>query len=235
MSLPTPAQSVVPSPEQQVSQSLLAASLLALCGGGLDAFVYLNHHHVFAASMTGNGVFLGIAALSRDRHEFLRHLLPMITFFCGVWSAEAVGSRFKRRAATIGLLCELITLLGASFLPLSFPDVLFIPLISFASAFQIASFRTVNTYAYNSTFITGNLRTAVAGLYATLNPLTREAGLHQFLNLGSIITSFIFGAMFGATLAPRFANHTLWFLMLPLLIVLMLVNLSHRRASAASR
>jgi uncharacterized membrane protein YoaK (UPF0700 family) len=42
------------------------AMLLATTGGLLDAVVYLNHGHVFANAMTGNVIFLGIAAVGRD-------------------------------------------------------------------------------------------------------------------------------------------------------------------------
>jgi uncharacterized membrane protein YoaK (UPF0700 family) len=209
-------------PEHRIARSLLAASLLAVTGGGLDAFVYLNHGQVFAAAMTGNTVLLGIAVLSHNTRDVFRHLIPLIAFFAGVWGAELLVSHFKRHAVTVGLLCELFTLFAASWLPRSFPDIYFVPIIAFAAAYQVASFRTVDTYAYNSTFVTGNLRTAVDGLHATLNPKTRAAGLKKFFELATIIASFLAGALLGAVLAPRFANHTLWFLELPLVVVFVL-------------
>jgi uncharacterized membrane protein YoaK (UPF0700 family) len=45
---------------------ILFALLLGTTGGFLDAVVYLNHGHVFANAMTGNVIFLGIAAIGRN-------------------------------------------------------------------------------------------------------------------------------------------------------------------------
>jgi hypothetical protein len=54
-----------------LTNSLFDASLLAATGGLLDALVYLNHGHVFATAMTGNLIFLGIAAISRNWNEII--------------------------------------------------------------------------------------------------------------------------------------------------------------------
>jgi uncharacterized membrane protein YoaK (UPF0700 family) len=48
-----------PSPERRAADSLPSAVLLAFTGGSLDAFIYINHGHVFAAAMTGNAVLFG--------------------------------------------------------------------------------------------------------------------------------------------------------------------------------
>jgi len=56
--------------------ALSDAMLLAITGGLLDAVVFLLHGHVFASSMTGNLVFLGIAILSRDWADIVAHLRP---------------------------------------------------------------------------------------------------------------------------------------------------------------
>jgi uncharacterized membrane protein YoaK (UPF0700 family) len=194
--------------------------LLAFTGGGLDAFVYLNHSHVFAAAMTGNAVFLGVAVLAHNRHEIILHTLPLIAFVTGIWLSKFLAGHLKHHAITIGLFCEILVLFAASWLPGSFPEALFVMIVAFAASYQVGSFRTVDTFAYNSTFITGNLRTAIDGLYDALNPATRRQGLHQFRDLSLVILSFVLGAFAGAILAPRFLNHTLWILDLPLLAVL---------------
>jgi uncharacterized membrane protein YoaK (UPF0700 family) len=194
--------------------------LLAFTGGGIDAFVYLNHGHVFAAAMTGNAVFIGIAALAHNRHEIILHTLPFIAFVAGIWVSKFLAGHLRHHAITIGLLCEILVLFAASWLPGSFPHVLFVMIIAFAASYQVSSFRTVDNFAYNSTFITGNLRTAIDGLYDALNPATRRQGLHQFRDLSLVIISFVLGAFAGTILAPRFLNHTLWILDLPLLAVL---------------
>lgn len=212
-----------PSPERRVANSLLAATLLALAGGSLDAFLYLNHGHVFAGAMTGNAVLCGIALLGHDQGNALHHVLPILAFFVGVWIAESLAAHLKHDAVKAALLAEILGLLVASFLPEHFPNLLFVPWIATLAAFQIASFRQVDAYAYNSTFITGDLRTAITGLHQALTPEHREAGLRQARELGLIIVSFVAGAVGGAALASHLANRTLWLPIAALLSVLALI------------
>jgi uncharacterized membrane protein YoaK (UPF0700 family) len=210
-------------PEQAAVGSLPSAILLALTGGSLDAFVYLNHGHVFAAAMTGNGVLLGVSLLHHDPALAIRHATPIVAFLLGLIIAKLLDHKLRHHAVTIGLLCEITVLFAASFLPGSTPDLLFVPILAIAGAYQIASFRRVDTYAYNSTFMTGNLRAAIDGLFDALSPSKRISGLREFRDLFLIILAFLVGATAGAVLAPRFYNHTLWFVDLPLIAVLLLV------------
>jgi uncharacterized membrane protein YoaK (UPF0700 family) len=222
-------------PERRVADSLPSAILLAFTGGSLDAFVYLNHGHVFAAAMTGNGVLFGIAILHRDLSQAIRHVLPILAFLLGAFAAKSLDNHLKQRAVTVGLLCEIAILFAVSWLPGSFPDLAFVPLIAVVAAYQITSFRTAEHYAYNSTFMTGNLRTAVDGLYAYFSASTvqdRQAGLRQFHALSLLVAAFMSGAIAGALLAPRLLNRTLWIIELPLVAVLVLVLKRSRREEA---
>jgi uncharacterized membrane protein YoaK (UPF0700 family) len=220
--------------EHQVAGSFPSAVLLALTGA-LDAFIYLNHGHVFAAAMTGNGVLLGVAFLHHDYAQALRHLLPILGFVTGIFFANLLNKTLKHHAVIVGLICEISALLVASFLPGHFPDLAFVPIIAIVAAYQIASFRQVDTYAYNSTFITSNLRTAVDGLYDALSPAKRKAGLRKFRELSCIILAFLGGAIAGAILSPRLYNHTLWLINLPLIAVLALTLHYARKASQPLR
>jgi uncharacterized membrane protein YoaK (UPF0700 family) len=219
------------TPEGRAAKSLPAAILLAFTGGALDAFVYLNHGHVFAAAMTGNGVLFGVAILHHDWPQSLRHLFPILGFVLGVFAAKLLDSKLRCHAVTVGLLCEITILFGFSWLPGSFPDMVFVPLLAIVAAYQVSSFRTADTYAYNSTFMTGNLRTAMDGLYDTLTPSKRAAGLLKFREFSLIVASFMFGAASGAILSPHLLNHTLWLIDLPLCCVLLLALRSNRPTS----
>lgn len=210
--------------ELRAAGSLPVAMLLACTGGGLDAFVYLNHGHVFAAAMTGNGIFLGVAVLQHNWAQAVRHLVLLASFMAGVFCSKALCGTLKRHAITVGLLGEIGVLFVASWLPGSFPDGVFVPMLAVVAAYQVASFRIADTYSYNSTFMSGNLRTAIEGLYDAFTPSHRETGLRQFRELALIVASFLAGAIAGAILAPRLFNHTLWFLDLLLLVVLALVT-----------
>ena len=217
--MPDPAPSAPPN-------SLLSAVLLAFTGGLLDAFVYLNHGHVFASAMTGNGVLFGIALLARDIPQAILHLVPGIAFLAGVATSKLFESTLGSRAVIAGLLLELITLFAVSWLPQTFPAMAFTAIIAFVASYQVSSFRKVDAFAYNSTFITGNLRTVGDGFFealsATSDPAARAAGRRKFRDLSLVIVSFLLGALFGSFLAPRFSNHTLWFALPPLAVILAL-------------
>ena len=196
--------------EKTAAGSLFSAALLAFAGGTLDVFLYLTHDKVFAGAMTGNAVLCGIALLSRKSGLALHHLNPLLAFVFGVWVAEMVQERVKPHAVTLALGCELAGLLVASFLPRNFPGDVFVFLIAFLAAFQVSSFRKTDQQSYNSTFITGNTRNAVIGLYGLLDPEKRDKGLRQARALGVVIFSFLVGAVVSAALAVRMGNHTLW-------------------------
>jgi uncharacterized membrane protein YoaK (UPF0700 family) len=227
-----PTNATPPSdPEHRAVGSLPSALLLALSGDALDAFIYLNHGHVFAAAMTGNGVLLGVSILHHDYAQSVRHLLPLFGFILGVFLANLLNKSLKHHAVTVGLVCEITALFVASFLPGRFPDLAFVPLLAIVAAYQVASFRRADTYAFNSTFMSGNLRDAIDGLYDALHPATRRSGLSKFRELSLLVLAFLTGATTGAILSPRLFNHTLWLINLPLIAVLALTLRRSRRES----
>jgi uncharacterized membrane protein YoaK (UPF0700 family) len=215
------------------TSALSEAMLLATTGGLLDAVVYLNHGQVFANAMTSNVIFLGIAFLGRDWGQVAPHLVPLIAFFAGVITSKHLRARLGIRSALIGLGLEIITLFLLGWLPGGFPEMAFTGTITYVAAIQVASFRRVDRFAYNSTFITGNLRDVAEGFYDSLipysTPETREMGRSKAHALGLICLCFLGGAVLGAWAAPRFANHSLW-LAEPLLIAIAV--LSFNRPSA---
>src|SRR5580704_10715651 len=209
------------------TNALSEAMLLATTGGLLDAIVYLNHGHVFANAMTGNVIFLGIAVLGQNWGEIGPHLVPLVGFVAGVLTSKHLRTSLGIRAVLLGLGLEIATIFVLGWLPGGFPEMAFTGTIAYVAAFQVASFRRVDRFAYNSTFLTGNLRDVAEGFYDALNPYstpeTRENGLSKARALGLICLCFLTGAVLGAWAAPRFGNHSLW-LAEPLLIAVTVLS-----------
>jgi uncharacterized membrane protein YoaK (UPF0700 family) len=211
---------------QSDTAHLPAAALLAITGGVLDSVVYFNHGHVFANAMTGNLILLGIAAMTREWPDILRHVLPLAAFLAGIFCALGLRSLQTRYARLLALGLEIVTLglLGA--LPDSFPPLVFIGTVSFVSAFQVTTFRHVGPFTYNSTFITGNLRDAANGLYESFTaptPDDRASARAHFLSLTLICAAFLAGAILGAFVATRHPGHSLWAAEPTLLIVSVII------------
>jgi uncharacterized membrane protein YoaK (UPF0700 family) len=208
----------MPPPDPATQPNALSdAMLLAATGGLLDAVVYLNQGHVFANAMSGNVVFLGIAILGRDWADIVPHLVPLAGFFAGVLTSKHLRTRLGVRSALLGLALEIVAIFALGWLPDTLPAMAFTSIIAYVAAIQVASFRRVDRFAYNSTFMTGNLRDVAEGLYEALAPNstpdirnTREKGLSQARDLGLICLCFLAGAILGAWAAPRFANRSLW-------------------------
>jgi len=193
--------------------TLLSAALLATTGGLLDAVVYTLHGHVFANAMTGNVILLGITAFSRDWTQAARHLAPIAAFILGVAASRYLRVLPQFYASLAVLVLEMLVLGAAGLLKPTFPEMAFTSIIAFTSAFQVSTFRLVGRFAYNSTFITGNLRSAAEGfvnqfLDADPNQRRRDAAMARKLFI--ICGFFLAGAMLGAWAGPHLGNRTLW-------------------------
>lgn len=208
-----------PAPTSQ-PDTLFSASLLAATGGLLDAVVYTLHGHVFANAMTGNVILLGITAFSRDWMQAIRHLVPIAAFILGVAASRYLRllPQFYASLTVLGL--EMLVLGVAGVLKPSFPEMSFTAIVAFTSAFQVSTFRLVGRFAYNSTFITGNLRTAAESFVNQFLDADRDQRRHaaaQSRKLFIICGFFLGGALLGAWSAPHLGNRSLW-LVEPLLL-----------------
>lgn len=215
-----------PQTASQAEQSynatdIASAILLAATGGMTDAIVYLNHGHVFANAMTGNIIFLGIALIEGEWTQSLRHVVPITCFSLGVIAARLIRTLPIRRSALLVLSLEIAGFFFVGLLPVSFPQLAFTAILAFVSAFQVATFRRVGRFTYNSTFVTGNLRMVAEGVFDRFfsdDAALRSRGYAQAWKLGAICTSFFVGALCGAFVAPRHPAHAILFAE-PLLIV----------------
>jgi uncharacterized membrane protein YoaK (UPF0700 family) len=215
---------------------IASAVLLAGTGGLLDAIVYLDHGNVFANAMTGNVIFLAIALIQHQWAQSLRHIVPITFFLLGVMGARLIHNAPIRRSALLVLLLETVGLFVVGMLPAGFPQLAFTGTVAFVSAFQVATFRRVGRFTYNSTFVTGNLRMVAEGLfdrYFAPNWELRSKGTAQAWKLGLICTSFFVGALAGAFVAPRFPVHAVLFAEPPLIVTLVLVMMSPTPAPQA--
>jgi uncharacterized membrane protein YoaK (UPF0700 family) len=195
---------------------------LSFTGGFLDAFLYVAHGRVFAGALTGNTVLAGIALLSRDSRDIAHHLLPIVGFVGGICSAFITEIRLRHHVVLVALALESAGLLAASLLPHSFPDPLFILLLSAVAGYQVGSFRKVDSFVYNATFITGNIVRAVESFHALQFQIQPRRSAREFRDLGSIVVLFVAGVIAAALLAGRLGNHALWAPLAAVLIVLVM-------------
>lgn len=202
--------------------SVEVAALLTTAGGFLDAFTYVGHGEVFANSMTGNFVFLGMFAASGDFARASRHIPPIIAFVVGIFIAHRLRypmalkncPAILRNLPDLPLTClaiEILFLVTALFFPPSFPDIILVLGISIMAAMQNSTFNRLESWTYNSIMTTGNLsRCAEAFFLGTLpgaDPkLKRQARLFAF-----ICFCFLAGAALGTISTNKLNNVALLF------------------------
>ncbi|WPU93982.1 YoaK family protein [Mucilaginibacter sabulilitoris] len=194
--------------------SIEVAALLTLSGGFLDVFTYIGHGHVFANSMTGNVVFLGMYAATGNWHQAMRHIPPIVAFLAGVLIAyrmhlPSVLKYFPKPALTcLGL--EIIVLIAASFLSDSFPDVLLVLAIALVAAMQNSNFTKLELWTYNSVMTTGNLRRFAEAFFRGTMPGLDRVALREARLFGFVCLCFLAGAILAALTTPRLHDYSLF-------------------------
>ena len=217
------------------SQSLPTALLLAASGGLLDAVIYLVHHGVFASALSGNVVLLGLDLCHRNVVQATRHLIPIAATLAGVFVARAIRIDPPARVITLSVLFESALLLVCGLITHHVPGSVIVVLAAFAGALQISNFRRVDNFAYNSTFVTGNLRDFAEGCFEAIdhaqqaNAGTRQRGRRKLRDLSLITIAFLLGVAFGAALTPAFQDRALW-AAIPLVLAVLLLRTSTTNA-----
>ena len=214
----------------QPSESLTVGFLLALTGGLLDAYSYLNRGEVFATAETGNIVLMGINLAQQNWSGALHYLLPVLAFTAGILAAEWVRRRCdpgEGRPQRLHwrlplLLAECVAILVVSALPMGPLDPLANIIISFASALQVESFRNIQGYGCVTTMCTGNLRSGTENLFHWLSRREPKAPPKIRVYYG-LITCFILGAVVSGLASPLLAQRTALLACVPLLAVFFLL------------
>lgn len=194
------------------AEALHLGLLLALAGGSLDCYTYLNRGQVFATAETGNLVLLGVQLACGRLDAAAHYLPPILAYAAGVLAAELLRSAARQRGTGPNwrrciLVLECLVVASAALLPPGRWDPLANVLISFTSAMQVESFRTFAGCACATTMCTGNLRAGTEGLFLWLAEGSRAQGRRAAVYYG-LILAFVAGAVLSGVLTPLFGAGT---------------------------
>lgn len=185
------------------------AALLALTAatGLVDAVCYLRLGHVFAANMTGNVVFLGLAVLPGSGLAVAGPIVSTAAFLAGAFLGGRVGAQLDDRpdrwlglafAVEAAVLAVLAVLTGTGVLH---PGLVVLALLAAAFGLQNSTVRRLGAPDLTTTVLTQTL----AGLAAD-NAWAGGDGARPHRRLGSVLAMFGGAALGAALLQVTFAG-----------------------------
>lgn len=194
---------------KQVSESMELGILLALSGGLMDAYSYMERGRVFANAQTGNMLLLGVHLSQREFSMAIQYFFPVLAFALGIALADVVrvkgGGGLHWRQ--ISVLIEALILIGVSFMPQSM-NLAANSLTSLACGIQVESFRKIHGNGIATTMCIGNLRSGTENLCRYV--MKREkSGLIKGVLYYGIILCFVLGAVLGNALVKGFGERAI--------------------------
>lgn len=195
-----------------VNKSLISAALITFTGGFLDAFTYVGHGGVFANSMTGNIVLIGVLSSAGKWAQVGNHIPPLIAFLAGifvVYKRQQAGRPLVfQQLAIASIFLEIMILLIFSLLPASFPGIVLVSGIALVASIQYESFSHIEQYTYNSVTVTVNLRRYVEAVCD--HSIVKTADSKHRRRLFAVVSiAFFTGAMTGGEATRRMENMAL--------------------------
>jgi uncharacterized membrane protein YoaK (UPF0700 family) len=190
-------------------RDVAAACSVTAAGASMDAYVYLDHGHVFANAQTGNIVLFATHLAAGESMQAARHVPPFVAFCAGVLASRLVAPHLKRvtRASRpIRLAVESVVLIMLAFTAQMLSDNAVTACVALLAGFQISSYSHLGGVSFNTGMTTGNLWNALTALGKILSG--EEGGSKGRLKsevLGLLVMSFVLGALLGgfATLDIR--------------------------------
>lgn len=202
------------------SRSKAFACLLTMCAGFSDAYTFIERGGTLAAGQTGNVVFLSVGLIGHEISDVEVKLATMLAFMIGIFLMTVFQLFFSHSVWRLSTLVPLVlTTLVAGFLPKEVPNVLIVPFFGLSLGIVAISFGEVDGYAYNHSFMTGNLKKTMVA-YGNFVRDRKMEFFWESLFMTSLIGSFVGGAILSTFLIQYYGLRTIWFVSLVLTLFL---------------
>ena len=194
----------------QRASAIVSTSLLTIAAGGMDAWVYLAHGHVFANAQSGNIVLMAIELAKGDFSGGANHLPSLVAFIAGLLISRVSGDALKHaklNSRDVRLGAECVLLVALALIAGSLSDHTVTACVGFIAGVQITSLSHIGAWSFNTGMTTGNLRAAVSALSRAVAGAKDE--WPHALAMAVLCIGFAIGALAGAWLTPRLGGMTL--------------------------
>lgn len=214
----------------QISETIGLGMILAISGGMMDAYSYIQRGEVFANAQTGNMLLFGVNLSEGNFYRAFSYFCPIILFVAGILLADIARKKANKKLhwRQTSVLLEAVILIGVGFVPLTH-NLIANSLTSLACGIQVESFRKIHGKGIATTMCIGNLRSATQNIYDSV--VTKDinkfkTGLLYFF----IICSFVSGAIIGNILIKSLGIKTIWVsgALLILSFIIMFIDIEER-------
>lgn len=209
----------------QISESIMVGILLALSGGFMDAYSYINRGKVFANAETGNIILMTLKICEGKFLESVNYIIPILSFAIGVAICEIIKHRKEKiniiHWRQIIVVFEIAAFVFVAFLPQDMNQIAN-SIISMISGVQFATFPKVRGTAMATTMCTGNLKSGTQNMYRgikTGDKSALEKGLYYYV----CIFVFIIGTMVGYLFVKLWAEKAILLAAVAMLIIFLMM------------
>jgi uncharacterized membrane protein YoaK (UPF0700 family) len=179
----------------------------------MDAWVYMDHGHVFANAQTGNVVLFGIHVAAGDFTAAARHVPSIMAFILGLISSRLTGAWLKKarlNSRNVRLTVECVLLVALALTASRLPNGAVTACVGFIAAVQITSLSHIGDVTFNTGMTTGNLRGASSAASAALYDPASNKDRTRAIALGSMCLAFAAGAVLGGFCTSHLGDQTLF-------------------------
>jgi integral membrane protein len=191
-----------------------------MCAGFSDAYTFICRGGTLAAGQTGNVVFLSVGLIGQQISDVEVKLATMLAFMLGIFLMTVLRRLIDNSVWRLSTLVPFIlTTLVTGFLPASVKNVFIVPFFGLSLGIVATSFGEVDGYAYNHSFMTGNLKKTMVA-YGNFVREKEKKFLWEAIFMTCLIGSFVFGAIFSTYLIQFYGLETIWLVSIILTIFL---------------
>lgn len=193
--------------DSRLDQSFRLAIWLGFGIGILNSCTYMTRGHVFASSQSGNLLYLGMNFAQGEFSSLGKYMFPVFTYGLGIFMAEHLHQKyFKRGWRKISTVIEIVLIVFATFLPLSW-NALANPVFGFVVGMQCIVFKKFHQISLGTVFINGNVRNAIEYLTRYFHIKDPEALVRGIMYIFMVIFHLL-GIITGALLVPYWGQYT---------------------------
>lgn len=213
--------------QYQLSERLRVATLATFISGFINAYTFTTQGGSFAGVQSGNLLMLAIHLAQGHWHKLWTYLLPLL-FFCFGQGASYVLRRYAKwrgyrwHVYVSGVLFVLMTTI-AIFSP-HLPQTYTLAGLALFASIKVDTFKRVRDMTYASVMMTGNIKNMAHHLVKGLVEKDQQLLKQAFYTLLVLLACFL-GAVASTLLAPHFHEHSLYFLLFPLVLLWLFIYL----------